>query len=52
MDLQEGKGFGYTDDHNNICMVRCFQCGQENYSLTICTGTCAFCGFDANKKEE
>jgi ribosomal protein L37E len=33
-----------------ICMEKCFKCGKENYAPAVATGSCAWCGHDANKK--
>jgi hypothetical protein len=39
-----GKGFGYwSADRAKICMIRCFWCGRENYSVAVATGSCAWC---------
>lgn len=32
-------------------MQRCHSCRRENYALSVATGKCAWCGFDANNKE-
>jgi ribosomal protein L37E len=51
--IKKGKGSGYIDETNGrICMERCFACGKENYALAVSSGTCAWCGHDANKKPE
>lgn len=46
MDIKQGSGFGYIDDKNIICMIRCFDCGKENYVFTVSEGYCAWCGYN------
>lgn len=50
--IRKGRGHGYKSSINDklICMVRCFNCGKENYIPMVSTGLCAWCGHDANKK--
>lgn len=52
MDVRKGKGFGYQTDDGRLCMIRCFECGRENYGLAVATGCCAKCGHDANAEKE
>jgi len=49
-DIRKGKGVGYKDRNGKLCMIRCFHCGKENYAAAVAGGTCAWCGYDANKK--
>lgn len=49
-DLHEGKGFGYETEEGKRCMIRCFECGRENYVATVSSGLCAWCGFNANEE--
>lgn len=35
-----------------ICMIRCFECGKENYTPAVATGSCAFCEYDPNLDTE
>lgn len=46
-DIREGKGVGYERDGFK-CMIKCFDCGKENYAMAVTSGRCAWCGFDAN----
>lgn len=46
---RQGKGVGYVDDFGKACMIRCFECGKENYAPAVTSGMCAWCGYDANK---
>jgi ribosomal protein L37E len=50
-DFVEGKGSGFLSKEGKKCMIRCFSCGRENYAAAVMSGTCAWCGHDANKKE-
>lgn len=52
MDLRKGKGFGYISSEKKICMIRCFECGMENYAMAVSSGLCSNCGFDANAKKK
>lgn len=47
-DIREGNGFGFTDKGKR-CMIRCFECGRENYAPAVMSGCCAWCGYDANE---
>lgn len=51
-DIIKGKGHGYVSSDNKICMIRCFECGTENYAMAVSSGYCAFCGHDANSKKK
>lgn len=31
-----------------IYLVRCYHCGRENWSPSVASGICAWCGYDAN----
>jgi ribosomal protein L37E len=39
----------FTDD-GKYYMVRCPKCGRENYSMSVATGICAWCGYNGNTK--
>lgn len=49
MSKREGKGVTYTDDNGKRCMIRCTECGRENWAPAVSSGTCAWCGFGANQ---
>lgn len=49
-DIAKGKGFGFWS-RGAIYMMRCFDCGKENYAAMVSSGICAWCGHDANKPE-
>ena len=51
-DIRKGKGFGFwgnTLSKPQVYLMRCFECGRENYMACVCGGVCAWCGYDANK---
>lgn len=50
-DVIRNKGYGYKDSKGKTCMIRCFECGQENWAMSVASGHCAWCGFDPNKKD-
>lgn len=51
-DVKVGKGYGYkTEEDGHICMIRCFECGKENYGMTVSSGLCEWCRHDANKPD-
>lgn len=50
-DVRKGQGFGYEVD-GKVFMIRCFECGRENYALAVASGKCAWCGHDANEKPD
>ena len=52
---REGKGSGFWAERDGKllkCIMRCPECGAENYALAVATGTCAWCGFDANREPD
>lgn len=49
-DIKQGNGFGYKDRTGHICMIRCFECGRENYAIAVAAGQCAWCGHNPNKQ--
>lgn len=50
-DIRTKKGYGYLKDDGTQGLIRCHDCGRENYSMSVHSGVCAWCGFDANHKE-
>lgn len=50
VEVKKMNGFGYKTKEGKICMVRCFSCGKENYAMTVSSGICAWCGYDANRE--
>lgn len=49
IEIRVGKGNGLKLDNGEIWMVRCFECGRENYTPRIASGYCAFCNYTPNK---
>lgn len=48
---QDGRtvGFGFTNDNKTTALIRCPECGRENYVLNVASGQCTWCPFNANK---
>lgn len=46
------KRYGFVDVHTGkIYLERCPKCQKENYIPAVATGQCAWCGYDATKKD-
>lgn len=47
----DGKGYSFWADS---CwnMVKCHGCGLENYALSVGSGICYACGYDANNEKQ
>ena len=39
---------GKDGEEDTLLLIRCPKCGQENWAPQVATGTCAWCGYDAN----
>ena len=52
--LGENRGVEYYPEDDTLLLIRCPQCGQENYALNVARGICTWCGFDGREllKEE
>ena len=35
----------FRDQNNQLFLIRCFNCGRENWAPTVATGVCAWCGW-------
>ena len=46
---EKGQGFIGRKGDKNIGLERCPECGRENYAMNVLSGTCCWCGFNANK---
>ena len=47
--IKRGNGHGYISARTGkTCMIRCFECGAENYAMSVPSGFCAWCEHDAN----
>ena len=33
-------------------LIRCPECGRENYATNVPTGICTWCGYDANEDKK
>lgn len=52
---EEGKahGSGYIGkEDGRIGLIRCPVCEKENYMMTVLSGVCARCGWNANAENE
>lgn len=47
-DIRQGKGFGYLREDGGIRMIRCFECGRENWLPAVASGQCPWCGYNPN----
>lgn len=46
----ENRGYSFqSKEGGSWYLVRCHQCGKENYAMAVATGICAWCGYDDNK---
>lgn len=47
---EEVRGFGYRgkDVDSIVCIIKCPDCGAENYGPAVASGRCAWCGFNPN----
>jgi ribosomal protein L37E len=46
-----GRWFKGKNDWR-ICVLKCPKCLRENYSLTVASWFCAWCGFNSNNQIE
>ena len=44
--------YWFIGDDGRKWLVRCPECGKENYALAVKDGVCAWCGYEANKDGE
>ena len=48
-----GKIIGFQPkDKTNICVERCPVCDRENYAMSVLSGICCWCGWNANEEFE
>ena len=50
--IRKGNGHGFIRDDGKTAMVKCFECGRENYAHAVYSGHCAWCGHNANEGEQ
>lgn len=43
------KGYSFHED-GQWYLVRCHECGRENYMIAVATGQCAWCGWKQKEK--
>lgn len=41
------KGYVFRDKQNQVYLIKCPECGLENYSLNVASGICSWCGYKA-----
>lgn len=46
---QRGKGSGFVMDDGRRAVIRCPECGRENYCLNVTSGICCWCGHNENE---
>lgn len=46
--LSKKVGHSYIDDDGTICMIRCLDCGRENWAMAVAAGHCTWCGYNPN----
>lgn len=51
-DFHTNKGYSFAAEDGWHYLVRCHKCGRENWAMAVAGGTCAWCGYDANKDEQ
>lgn len=39
-------------DNEEFFLVKCFNCGLENYAPNIASGTCSFCGWSEKDQQK
>ena len=42
------EGVEYYPEEELLLLIRCPQCGEENYAPNVARGICTWCGFDAH----
>lgn len=40
------QGVDYYPDSGEVHLIRCPECGRENYAVAVASGKCCWCGFD------
>ena len=51
-DVRTEKGYGFLTKSGKQFLVRCHECGKENYAPAVASGCCAWCGYDANATQQ
>lgn len=42
-------GVEYYPESKTLLLLRCPECGNENYALNVARGICTWCGYDAHE---
>ena len=42
----------FIDDEGNLYLIRCAECHRENYSCSVASGMCSWCGWGAECRSE
>jgi ribosomal protein S27E len=42
----------FIDSKGQFHLVKCPECKQENYAISVHSGICAWCGYDANRQND
>lgn len=42
-DVRIGKGYGFLTEEGKLYLIRCFDCGRENYGPNVPSGCCSWC---------
>lgn len=42
--MSKHRGYVYRADDGRLFMVRCPECGKENYAAAVSGGICVWCG--------
>lgn len=50
--LYPRSGIEYYPHSGHLLLIRCPECGAENYALNVNTGICTWCGYNANTDVE
>lgn len=45
------RSYVYEATDGKLFMVRCADCGRENWAPAVASGQCAWCGYKAQKKD-
>jgi len=43
------RGYVFRGDDDRLYMVRCPECGKENWAPAVASGQCAWCGYEAQE---
>ena len=46
--LHPRPGVEYFPDTKVLLLIRCPECGKENYALNVASGACIWCGYNTH----